>query len=45
MKKPNTTKRGQLACLYGTRWENHFNGKGCRHCDRIGRYWRQGRLF
>jgi hypothetical protein len=29
----NKTKDGGLACAFGTPWDNHFNGAGCRPCD------------
>jgi hypothetical protein len=28
----NTTPDGRLACAFGTRWEYHFDGTGCRAC-------------
>ena len=36
--KPNTTPDGQLACLFGVTWLDHFdppigNVRGCSFCD------------
>jgi hypothetical protein len=32
--KYNRTPDGELACAFGTPWEDHFTRKGCPDCDR-----------
>lgn len=35
-RKPNTTLDGELACAFGTPWEQHFTDVGCAACDEEG---------
>jgi hypothetical protein len=29
----NKTQEGELACCFGTQWENHWNDRGCARCE------------
>tara|TARA_R110000824_G_scaffold28176_2_gene94931 strand:- start:826 stop:1011 length:186 start_codon:yes stop_codon:yes gene_type:complete len=31
-KAVNRTPTGEMACAFGIRFEDHYNGRGCRQC-------------